>query len=129
MYDVTDSNALHAQKACNPIDITDFGIVTSFSCLQLSNAPTPIDKTPSGISSDEIPQPAKADWHISVTPMGMATEVIPLQPKNAVSPMTITEFGMMVFSHPRRSVFDDVWIMALQFSLESNVLFSNATVI
>mgnify|MGYP003432417551 CR=1 FL=1 len=49
----------------------------------------------------------------------MVTLVKPLQPKNALPPIEVTELGIIVFLHPLINVFVAVSIMALQFSRES----------
>ena len=49
----------------------------------------------------------------------MVTLVKPLQPKNARSPIEVTELGIIVFLHPLINMFVAVSIMALQFSRES----------
>ena len=64
-------------------------------------------------------QPKNALQPISVTELGMVTLVKPLQPKNAYQPIEVTELGIIVFLHPLINVFVSVSIMALQFARES----------
>ena len=64
-----------------------------------------------------------------VTLLGMVTDVRPLQPENALRPMLVTLFGIIVFLHPTMSVFVDVSIMALQLLRESYTLLPLATFI
>lgn len=56
---------------------------------------------------------------MDVTELGMLTEVRPLQPTKAYSPMEVTELGIIVLLHPNNKVFDTVSIMALQSFRES----------
>ena len=56
---------LHPENAQLPISVTEFGIVTDVSPLQLQNAYSPIE----------------------VTELGIVTDVSPLQPENAPSAM------------------------------------------
>ena len=57
----------------------------------------------------------------------MVTLVKPLQPENALSPIEVTELGIIVFLHPLINVFVAVSIMALQFSRESYTELSLST--
>ena len=58
----------------------------------------------------------------------MVTLVRPLQPKNADSPIAVTEFGMIVFMQPVINVFVEDSMIALQLSRESKNWLSFATV-
>ena len=64
-----------------------------------------------------------------VTEFGMITLVRPEQPENALPPMLVTEFGIIVFMHPTTTVFVFVYIIALQLSRESNIVFPDSTII
>ena len=46
-------------------------------------------------------------------------EVRPEHPRNAFSPILVTLLGIIVFLHPVIKLFDEVSIIALQFSRES----------
>ena len=59
----------------------------------------------------------------------MVTEVKPLQPEKAYSPIEVTELGMIVLLHPAISVFVEVSIIALQLSRESYFVFPLSTTI
>ena len=59
----------------------------------------------------------------------MVTDVSLLQRENALSPMAVTELGIMVFWHPIISSFVDVLIIALQLLRESYVLLLDSTTI
>ena len=54
-----------------------------------------------------------------VTELGMLMAVRLVQPKNAQSPMEVTELGMVVFMQPAINVLVAVSIMALQLLRES----------
>ena len=54
-----------------------------------------------------------------VTELGIVIEVKPVQPKKHCSPKLVTELGIVVFLQPAIIVFEEVSIIALQFSLES----------
>ena len=56
---------------------------------------------------------------MEVTLLGIVTEVRPLQPEKALSPMDVTLLGMVVFLQPCINVLLAVSIMALQLSRES----------
>ena len=43
--------------------------------------------------------------------------------------MLVTEFGIIVFMHPTTTVFVFVYIIALQLSRESNIVFPDSTII
>ena len=62
-----------------------------------------------------------------MTELGIATEVSPEQPGKALSPMEVTELGMMVFLHPTTNLLVYVSIIALQLSRESYLLLSLST--
>ena len=47
------------------------------------------------------------------------TEVKPVQPEKHQFPKLVTELGIVVFLQPAIIVFEEVSIIALQFSLES----------
>ena len=53
-----------------------------------------------------------------VTELGIVIEVKPVQPKKQPSKL-VTELGIFVFLQPAIIVFEEVSIIALQFSLES----------
>ena len=59
----------------------------------------------------------------------MEIEVKPMHPLNALSPIDVTELGIIVFLHPKISVFVAVSIIALQLSRESYLLLPLSTVI
>ena len=73
-----------------------------------------------GMVTDVKPvQPYKAYSPILVTLFGMVTDVKPLQLYKAYSTILVTLPGITVLLHPRKSVFVSVSIIALQFSRES----------
>ena len=66
-------------------------------------------------------QPENALSPMLVTEFGMVMLVRREQPENAYSPILVTEFGITVFLHPIIKVFDAVSTMALQLLRESYV--------
>ena len=54
-----------------------------------------------------------------VTELGIVIEVKPVQPQKQPTPKLVTELGIVVFLQPAIIVFEEVSIIALQFSLES----------
>ena len=54
-----------------------------------------------------------------VTELGIVIEVKPEQPEKHCFPKLVTELGIVVFLQPAIIVFEEVSIIALQFSLES----------
>ena len=64
-------------------------------------------------------QPRKQEPPKLVTELGIVIEVKPVQPKKHCSPKLVTELGIVVFLQPAIIVFEEVSIIALQFSLES----------
>ena len=61
----------------------------------------------------------KQDFPKLVTELGIVIEVKPLQPEKQELPKLVTELGIVVFLQPAIIVFEEVSIIALQFSLES----------
>ena len=59
----------------------------------------------------------------------MVIETKLVQPKNALTPMVVTVFGMNVFLQPTTNSLVLVLMMALQFPRESKIGLSVATVI
>ena len=59
-------------------------------------------------------QSLNARLPIEVKSFGMAIEVRREHPENASSPIDVTLLGMIVLSHPRIKVFDEVSMIALQ---------------
>ena len=70
-----------------------------------------------------------ASFSMLVTLEGILIEVRAEQLSNAYCPMVITVFGMIVLLKPWVSVFEAVWIMALQLFLESYTVLSASTLI
>ena len=66
-----------------------------------------------------LEQPQKALSPISVTDSGMVILVRLEQPEKAYSPISVTDGGMMEFLHPLISILLSVWIMVLLSSRES----------
>ena len=64
-------------------------------------------------------QPEKQRSPKLVTELGIVIEVKPVQPEKHRSPKLVTELGIVVFLQPEIIVFEEVSIIALQFSLES----------
>ena len=64
-------------------------------------------------------QPSKHQSPKLVTELGIVIEVKPVQTKKHWSPKLVTELGIFVFLQPAIIVFEEVSIIALQFSLES----------
>ena len=56
---------------------------------------------------------------MEITELGMIIDVKSPHSSNALEPMEVTEFGMMVFLHPKTNRFVEVRMIALQLSLES----------
>ena len=74
-----------------------------------------MDVTLLGIVMDVRPlQSLNARLPIEVKSFGMAIEVRREHPENASSPIDVTLLGMIVLSHPRIKVFDEVSMIALQ---------------
>ena len=66
------------------------------------------------------PVQASKQWYPKlVTELGIVIEVKPVQPEKQRSPKLVTELGIVVFLQPAIIVFEEVTIIALQFSLES----------
>ena len=63
--------------------------------------------------------PLNAPSPIEVMELGIVTEVMPLQPENALWPMEVTELGMVVFLQPVTKMLVSVSMIALQLSRES----------
>ena len=63
-------------------------------------------------------QPPKQKFPKLVTELGIVIEVKPVQPEK-LSPKLVTVLGIVVFLQPAIIVFEEVSIIALQFSLES----------
>ena len=64
-------------------------------------------------------QPEKQDCPKLVTELGIVIEVKPVQTAKQEPPKLVTELGIVVFLQPTIIVFEEVSIIALQFSLES----------
>ena len=64
-------------------------------------------------------QPRKQEPPKLVTELGIVIEVKPEQPEKHCFPKLVTELGIVVFLQPAIIVFEEVSIIALQFSLES----------
>ena len=64
-------------------------------------------------------QPEKQELPKLVTELGIVIEVKPAQPLKHQVPKLVTELGIVVFLQPAIIVFEEVSIIALQFSLES----------
>ena len=64
-------------------------------------------------------QPLKQFCPILVTELGIVIEVKSVQPEKQYPPKLVTELGIVVFLQPAIIVFEEVSIIALQFSLES----------
>ena len=73
--------------------------------------------------------PEKALPSMLVTEFGMIMLFRPVHPEKALPPMLVTEFGIIVFMHPTTTVFVFVYIIALQLSRESNIVFPDSTII
>ena len=73
-----------------------------------------------GIAMEVKPvQPQKQPTTKLVTELGIVIEVKPVQPRKHQFPKLVTELGIVVFLQPAIIVFEEVSIIALQFSLES----------
>lgn len=64
-------------------------------------------------------QPSKQYLSKLVTELGIVIEVKPVQSSKQETPKLVTELGIVVFLQPAIIVFEEVLIIALQFSLES----------
>ena len=64
-------------------------------------------------------QPPKQKFPKLVTELGIVIEVKPMQSPKQEPPKLVTELGIVVFLQPAIIVFEEVSIIALQFSLES----------
>ena len=64
-------------------------------------------------------QPSKHQSPKYVTELGIVIEVKRVQPEKQELPKLVTELGIVVFLQPVIIVFEEVSIIALQFSLES----------
>ena len=62
-----------------------------------------------------------------MTELPIVTDVKPLQPSNAESPIEVTELGIIVFLHPNISVLVADSTIALQLFLESYTVFPLST--
>ena len=76
------------------------------------------DKDVFRLTDAKFMHPSKALSPIKVTEFGMVMDARPL-PENARRPIVVTELGMTVFLQPVTNVLVLVSITALQFSLES----------
>ena len=74
-----------------------------------------------------LSQLQKAYHPIEITELGISIFVSSLHPPNAPSPILVTVFGIEVFLHPTIRQFEDVSIIALQFSRESKVVLPVST--
>lgn len=72
-------------------------------------------------------QPRNAWSSMLVTEIGMVIEDKFPHPSKADEPMIVTVLGITVFIHPKISLFEEVSIMALQFSRLSNVVLLAST--
>ena len=64
-------------------------------------------------------QPRKQEPPKLVTELGIVIEVKPVQPSKQLTLKLVTELGIVVFLQPAIILFEEVLIIALQFSLES----------
>ena len=127
---VTLVKPLQPMNALSPIEVTELGIIVflhplinvfvavSIMALQFSRE-SYTELPQSTIKLHKPLQPPNALSPIEVTELGMVTLVKPLQYWNAYLPIEVTDLGMIVFLHPLINVFVAVLIMALQFSRES----------
>ena len=90
----------------------------------------PISVTELGIVSEVKPvHSRKASSPIVVTELGIDTEVKPLQQLKAYPPISVTELGIVVFLQPLINLFVEDSIIALQLLRESYTLFPLVTTI
>ena len=74
-------------------------------------------------------QKEKALSPIYVTELGMVRDVKPVQPEKALLTIDVTELGITVFLHPAINSLAEVFIIALQDSLESYTGLPSSTTI
>ena len=80
-----------------PIEVTELGIVTDVSPLQLWNTPLPIEVTELGIITEVSPlQLSNAEFPIEVTELGIVTDVSPLQDMNALPAIIFVPSFMLI---------------------------------
>ena len=92
----------------------------SFEQLEKLEKPLPISLTELGMKTDLIPvQPLKAPKPMETTEFGIVTDVNPEQSAKAASPIAVIKLGMIVLLQPAISSFAEVLIIALQLCLES----------
>ena len=76
----------------------------SFEQLEKLEKPLPISLTELGMKTDLIPvQPLKAPKPMETTEFGIVTDVNPEQPAKALLPMETTEFGIVTDVNPEHS--------------------------
>ena len=105
-------------------------MVTDVKPEQPSKAQSSIDVTELGMVRDVKPeQPEKAQSSIDVTELGMVRDVKPEQPEKAEPPIDVTPSGITVLLHPLINSLAEVFIIALQDSLESYTGLPSSTII
>ncbi len=104
---VRDVKLEQFQKALSPIDVTELGMVRDVKLEQFQKALSPID----------------------VTELGMVRDVKPEQPRKASTPIDVTPSGITVVLHPLINSLAEVFIIALQDSLESYTGLPSSTII
>lgn len=91
----------HPEKAQQPMEMTELGMVMEVNPEQHSKACSPMEMTELGIVMDSsIEHSAKASWPIYLTELPMVAEVSPKQSEKASSPMEMTELGMITDVRP-----------------------------
>ena len=101
----TDVRPLQPEKAYSPIDVTELGMVTDVRPLKCLKAKAGIVLTPSPIVRDEILlQPSNTgkpkEPIVEQFSALKTTDVRPLQPLKADSPIEVTELGMVIAVRP-----------------------------
>lgn len=104
----TVSRILQFLKACQPIDVTFFGMIMDVRLIQLRKVASSIKVILSGnMIVDRLLQLQKAKLPIEVTLFGIVIDVRLLQPKKAVCSIEVTLFGMVTFIRPLQ--FSKMW--------------------
>ena len=123
------SSPMHPEKHHPPTLVMDLGMVMDVKPLQNWKQPSPKLVTDSGMMTDVKPlQNSKQPLPKLVTDLGTVTDVKLKQREKQYSPKLVTELGIVLFLQPTISLFVAVSMIALQFSLESYIGLSAATI-
>ena len=121
---------LQSINALSPIEVTVFGMLIKAKLLQPLKTSFSIDVIELGKTAVlRFEQSSKADSPMNVTEFGIVIDVRPLHSLNAPPAIVVIVFGIDDCLHPKRSVFVDFSISALQLFLESYIGLPLSTII